>query len=34
MIVKDHKEKKCFKAPRFAMSWRNAFTLHMNEGIP
>jgi DNA polymerase-1 len=35
-IVKDHKEKRnASKAPRFAMSYGgNAFTLHMNEGIP
>lgn len=35
-IVKDHKAKRnASKAPRFAMSYGgNAFTIHMNEGIP
>lgn len=35
-IVKDHKDKRnASKAPRFAMSYGgNAFTIHMNEGIP
>jgi len=35
-IVKNHKDKRnASKAPRFAMSYGgNAFTIHMNEGIP
>lgn len=35
-IAKDHKDKRtAAKAPRFAMSYGgNAFTIHMNEGIP
>ncbi len=35
-IVRDHKDKRnASKAPRFAMSYGgNAFTIHMNEGIP
>lgn len=35
-IIKDHKDKRsAAKAPRFAMSYGgNAFTIHMNEGIP